>query len=227
MREYIGILRDIWARQGPVTNEGPHYPLPLPDATGLGKPLKASIRPLRSDIPIYLAAEGPKNIAMAGELCDGWLALFYSPHHDAFYREALEEGFARPGARRHADDFEVAATVPLIVTDDIEAAADALRPMYALYFGGMGARGANFHANVAIRMGYEKAVEHIQELYLSGKKNEAAAAVPTELLEQLTLIGPPDKIRHDLEAWRESIVTTLLLAGDSATLRTAAELVLG
>jgi F420-dependent oxidoreductase-like protein len=227
MREYIGILRDIWAREGPVTNDGPHYPLPVPDGTGLGKALKASIHPLRSDIPIYLAAEGPKNIAMAGELCDGWLALFYSPYHDDFYREALEEGWARPGARRARDEFEVAATVPLIVTDDIEGAADAVRPMYALYFGGMGATAVNFHANVAIRMGYEAEVAKIQQLYLSGKKDEAAAAVPTRLVEQLTLIGPADKIRHDLEAWRDSIVTTLLVGGDPATLRQAAELVLG
>jgi F420-dependent oxidoreductase-like protein len=227
MREYIGILRDIWARQGPVTNDGPHYRLPVADGTGLGKPLKSSVRPLRSDIPIYLAAEGPKNIAMAGELCDGWLALFYSPHHDGFYRDALREGLARPGAHRTADEFEVAATVPVIVTDDVESAADALRPMYALYFGGMGARGTNFHANVAIRMGYEADVERIQELYLSGHKDEAAAAVPTRLLEQLTLIGPADKIRHDLEAWRDSIVTTLLVGGDAATLRTVAEIVLG
>ena len=226
-REYIGILRQIWARQGPVTNEGEHYPLPLPDGTGLAKPLKASIHPLREDIPIYLAAEGPKNIALAAELCDGWLALFYSPHHDDFYRDALASGFEQPGARRSKEDFEVAATVPLIVTDDVEAAADAVRPMYALYFGGMGARSANFHANVAIRMGYESEVAQIQELYLSGKKDEAAAAVPTKLIEELTLIGPKDKIRHDLDAWRESLVTTLLIGGDPETLRTAAELVLG
>jgi F420-dependent oxidoreductase-like protein len=228
-REYIGILRDIWARKGPVTNDGPHYPLPLRAptdpawrgplvGTGLGKPLKSSIHPLRSDIPIYLAAEGPKNIALAAELCDGWLALFYSPHHDDFYREALGQT---------KDGFEVAATVPLIVTDEIEKAADMVRPMYALYFGGMGARSANFHANVAIRMGYEAEVAKIQELYLSGHKDEAAAAVPTKLVEQLTLIGPVDKIRHDLEAWRDSIVTTLLIGGDPQTLRTAAELVLG
>ncbi len=227
MREYIGILRDIWAREGPVRSEGPHYPLPLPEGTGLGKPLKSSIRPLRSDIPIYLAAEGPKNISLAGELCDGWLALFYSPYHDDFYREALNEGFSRPGARRSQADFEVAASVPLIITDDIEATADALRPMYALYFGGMGARGTNFHANVAIRMGYEAEVAKIQELYLNGRKDEAAAAVPTRLLEQLTLIGSKEKIRAELDAWRESIVTTLLITGDPATLRTAAELVLG
>jgi F420-dependent oxidoreductase-like protein len=226
MREYIGILRTVWARQGPVTNDGPHYPLPLPDGTGLGKPLKSSIHPLREGIPIYLAAEGPKNIALAGELCDGWLALFYSPHHDGFYREALAEGLARPGARQTVDTFEVAATVPLIVTDDIEAAANAVRPMYALYFGGMGAKGTNFHANVAIRMGYEAEVAKIQDLYLSGRKDEAAAAVPTKLIEQLTLIGPKDKIRHDLEAWRDSLVTTLLVGGDPQTLRSAAELVL-
>jgi F420-dependent oxidoreductase-like protein len=227
MREYIGILRDIWSRQGPVTNDGPHYPLPLPEGTGLGKPLKSSLRPLRADIPIYLAAEGPKNIAMAAEICDGWLALFYSPYHDDFYREALADGFARPDARHGAEDFEVAATVPLIITDDIEAAANALRPMYALYFGGMGARGANFHANVAIRMGYEAEVAKIQELYLDGKKDDAAAVIPTRLVEQLTLIGPKEKIRDDLDAWRESIVTTLLIGGDPATLRAAAELVLG
>jgi F420-dependent oxidoreductase-like protein len=227
MREYIGILRDIWARQGPVTNEGPHYPLPIRGGTGLGKALKSSIRPLRDNIPIYLAAEGPKNIAMAAELCDGWLALFYSPYHDEYYREALGQGFAHPGARRAAEDFDVAATVPLIITDDIDGAADALRPMYALYFGGMGARGTNFHANVAIRMGYEAEVAKVQELYLAGHKDQAAAAIPTRLVEQLTLIGPPDKIRHDLEAWRDSIVTTLLVGGDPATLRTVAEIVLG
>jgi F420-dependent oxidoreductase-like protein len=226
-REYIGILRDIWARQGPLTNDGPHYPLPLKDGTGLGKPLKSSIRPLREDIPIYLAAEGPKNIALAGELCDGWLALFYSPAADDFYRDALSEGFGRPSARRGKDTFEVAATVPMIVTDDVEQAADAMRPMYALYFGGMGAKTANFHANVPIRMGYEQEVAKIQELYLSGHKQEAAAAVPTKLIEQLTLIGPKDKIRHDLEAWRDSTVTTLLIGGDPHTLRTAAEIVLG
>jgi F420-dependent oxidoreductase-like protein len=228
-REYIGILRDIWARQGPVTAPGPHYPLPIPEGTGtgLGKPLKSNIHPFRENIPIFLAAEGPKNVALSAELCDGWLPLFYSPRHDGFYREALEEGFARPGARRSKEEFEVVATVPLIVTDDIEAAADMVRPMYALYFGGMGAKGTNFHADVAIRMGYEAEVTQIQELYLSGKKQEAAAAIPTSLVEQLTLIGPPDKIRDDLEPWRDSLVTTILIAGDPATLRAAAELVLG
>jgi F420-dependent oxidoreductase-like protein len=226
-REYIGILRDIWAREGPVSADGPHYPLPLPDGTGLGKPLKSSIHPLRPDIPIFLGAEGPKNIALAAEICDGWLALFFSPHHEDFYRDALAEGFARDGARQTADTFEVAAAVPLIVHDDVEVAADWLRPTYALYFGGMGAKSVNFHANVPARMGFEGVVREIQEAYLDGRKEEAAAKVPTALIEQLTLIGPREKIRHDLDAWRESVVTTLLLSGDIETIRTAAELVLG
>ncbi len=226
-REYIGILRDIWARKGPVTAEGEHYQLPLPGGTGLAKPLKSSIHPLREDIPIYLGAEGPKNIAMCAELCDGWLAMLFAPEHQEPYVKALGEGFARPGARRSAEDFEVNATVPFIVSDDIDAAADALRPYYALYFGGMGAKGANFHANVAIRMGYEAEVDEIAELYLSGKKEEAAGKVPRKLIEEMSLIGPREKIREDLAKWRESIVTTLLISGDAATLREAAELVLG
>jgi F420-dependent oxidoreductase-like protein len=224
-REYIGILRDIWARKGPVTADGEHYPLPLPDGTGFAKPLKSSIHPLREDIPIFLGAEGPKNIALAAELCDGWLAMLYSPGED-YFADALAEGFAKPGARRSAEDFEVVATVPFIVSDDVAGAADALRPFYALYFGGMGAKGRNFHANVAIRMGYEEMIAKIQDLYLDGHKDEAAAAIPQELIERLSLIGPPDKIRHDLEPWRESIVTTLLISGDAALARTAAELVL-
>jgi F420-dependent oxidoreductase-like protein len=226
-REYIGILREIWARQGPVTNEGEHYPLPYPGGTGLAKPLKSSIHPLREDIPIFLGAEGPKNIALAAELCDGWLAMLFSPGYEDFYKEALSEGFARDGARRSFDDFEVAATVPVIVTDDVAAGADMLRPFYALYFGGMGAKGKNFHANVAIRMGYEDMVDQVQELYLGGKKDDAAAAIPQELIEKLSLIGPKEKIRDDLEAWRESIVTTILISGDAQLARTAAELVLG
>ena len=226
-REYIGIVRQILAREGPVTAPGPHYPLPYPDGTGFGKPLKSAIHPLREDIPIYLGAEGPKNVALAAELCEGWLALFFSPSNEGFYREALEEGFAREGARHSWDDFEVAATVPLIPADDVEQAADMLRPMYALYFGGMGAKKANFHANVAIRMGYEGEVRTIQDLYLDGKKDEAAAAVPTKLIEELTLIGPKDKIRDDLDRWRESVATTLLIGGDASLMRTAAELVLG
>jgi F420-dependent oxidoreductase-like protein len=228
-REYIQILRDIWARSGPVSIDGEHYALPYKgeDATGLGKPLKSSIHPLREDIPIYLGAEGPKNIALAAELCDGWLAMLFSPGYEDFYKDALSEGFSRDGARRSFEDFEVAATVPLIVTDDVEAGVDSLRPFYALYFGGMGAKGKNFHANVAIRMGYEQMVDEVADLFLSGKREEAGAAIPSELVQKLSLIGPKEKLREDIEAWRESIVTTLLVAGDVSTLEVAAEVVLG
>jgi F420-dependent oxidoreductase-like protein len=226
-REYIGILRDIWARQGPVTADGEHYKLPLAGGTGLAKPLKSSIRPLREEIPIYLGAEGPKNIALCAELCDGWLAMLFSPTHQDANRASLTEGFARPGARRTPEDFEVCATVPFVVSDDVDGSIDALRPFYALYFGGMGAKGNNFHANVAIRMGYEREIEEIQELYLGGKKDEAGAKIPRELIEELSLVGPPAKIRDDLAKWRESIVTTMLVSADAATLRTIAELVLG
>jgi len=229
-REYVGILRDIWARQAPATSGGPHYALPLregPGVVGLGKPLKASIHPLREDVPVFLAAEGPKNVALAAELCDGWIAMLLSPY-ERFYADALAEGFARPGARRSAEEFEVAAMVPFIVYDDVEAAVDMVRPFYALYFGGMGAKGGqNFHANVAIRMGYEHEIAEIQDLYLDGKKDEAAATVPSELIQRMSLLGPADKIRHDLEVWEDSFVTTLLIAGDQAQLRQAAEIVLG
>ncbi len=226
-REYIGILRDIWARKGPVTADGEHYKLPMPGGTGLAKPLKSSIHLLREDIPIYLGAEGPKNIALCAELCDGWLSMLFAPEHQQIYVDALAEGFARPDARHTAETFQVNATVPLIVSDDLDAAADALRPFYALYFGGMGAKGKNFHANVAIRMGYEAEVDEIATLYLEGKKDEAGAKVPRKLIEDMSLIGPKDKIRDDLAKWRESIVDTLLISGDTDTLRSAAELVLG
>jgi F420-dependent oxidoreductase-like protein len=216
-REYIAILRAIWARREPVAFQGEHYALPLPGSE-LGKPLKSIVRPLREDIPIYLAAEGPKNIALATELCQGWLALFYSPHAEELYADALA------GA---SDDFEVVATVPMIVVDDVEQAADALRPMYALYFGGMGARSANFHANVPIRMGYADTVRRIQDAYLDGRKDDAAAAVPTELIEKLALIGPADKVRAEVDAWRASRVNTVLVGGGVEQVRQAAELVLG
>jgi F420-dependent oxidoreductase-like protein len=226
-REYIAILRDIWARKGPVTADGEHYKLPLPDGTGLAKPLKSSIHPLREEIPIYLGAEGPKNVALCAELCDGWLAMLFSPTHQDANQAALAEGFSRPGARRKPEEFEICATVPFVVSDDVEGSIDALRPFYALYFGGMGAKGTNFHANVAIRMGYEREVEEIQELYLSGRKDEAGAKIPRGLIQELSLVGPPSKLRDDLEKWRESIVTTLLVSADAASLRTIAELVLG
>ena len=228
-REYVRICREAFARHV-VTSDGPFYQLPLTEGegvTGFGKALKPTLHPVREDLPIYLAAEGPKNIALTAEIADGWMALFYSPHHEDLYRPQLQEGFDRDGARRTWDDFDVVATVPMIVHDDVEAAADMIRPMYALYFGGMGAKGANFHHDVPVRMGYEAEMHVVQQLYLEGKKAEAAAAIPTALIEQLALIGPEAKVRHDLEAWRDSAVTTLLIGGDARMVRQAAEIVLG
>jgi F420-dependent oxidoreductase-like protein len=229
-REYISIIRQILAREGPVSFEGEQYRLPLEGGTGLGKPLKSSVHPLRPDLPIFLAAEGPKNVAMAAEICDGWVAMLLSPH-EQFYVDALAEGFGkRPAhpARHSAEDFEVATMVPFIVHDDVEAAVDMVRPFYGLYFGGMGAKGGqNFHANVAIRMGYEAEILAIQELYLDGKKEEAAAKIPSELIQKMSLLGPADKIRDELAAWEDSFVTTIMIAGDAALLRSAAEIVLG
>jgi F420-dependent oxidoreductase-like protein len=226
-REYVEIIRQVLAREGPVDYQGEHYQMPRLGGTGLGKPLKSITHPLRADIPIYLASEGPKNVALTAEIGDGWHAIFYAPREDTFYRTSLEEGWARPSARHTRDDFEIACTVPVIISDDVEAAASAYKPMLALYIGGMGAREANFHNEVFARMGYEGEAKEIQDLYLEGKKDEAAAKVPTRLVEDTALIGPKEKIRDDLEMWRESVVTTILVAGDVNMLRTISELVLG
>ncbi|TNC25368.1 LLM class F420-dependent oxidoreductase [Amycolatopsis alkalitolerans] len=221
-RQYVDIVRKVVARSEPVTSDGPFYPLPLDGGTGLGKPLKSTVHPLREEIPIYLAAEGPKNVSLAAEICDGWLPLFFSPKSDAFYRAALEEGFARAGARRTAEDFEVAASVPVIVHEDVETAASFIKPSLALYIGGMGAKEVNFHHDVYARLGYGDVADKVQELYLSGRKQEAAAAIPTSLVEDTALIGPPGKIRDELARWEGTVVTTLLLRGNADTLRQVA-----
>ncbi|HVV10584.1 LLM class F420-dependent oxidoreductase [Amycolatopsis sp.] len=221
-REYVDIVRKVVARKEPVTADGEFFQLPLRSGTGLGKPLKATVHPLRAEIPIYLAAEGPKNVALSAEICDGWLPLFFSPKSDGFYRAALEEGFARPGARHTAAEFEVAASVPVIVHDDVEEAAGFIKPSLALYIGGMGAKSVNFHHDVFARMGYEDVADKVQELYLAGRKEEAVAAIPTSLVEDTSLIGPAEKIREELAAWEDTVVTTLLLRGDAATLRKVA-----
>lgn len=230
-REYVEIMRRIWARKEPVTFEGAQHTLPVPadraGATGLGKPLKSIVHPLRPDIPVYLGAEGPKNIALAAEIGDGWFPIFYAPTNDDYAQAALAEGFARPGARHGADDFEVAATVPVICDDDVERAADGMRPFLALYIGGMGAKEANFHLDVFARMGYEAEAQEIQRLYLAGDKVEATALVPRKLVEEVALIGPRDKIRDELQRWDESLMTTMLIGtNDPATLRMMAELCL-
>lgn len=225
-REYVDVIRQVLAREAPVTSDGPHYPLPYPDGTGLGRPLKPIVHPVRPGLPVMLAAEGPRNVALSAELADGWLPLFYSPYADDHYRETLEEGFARRTARSPRDDFDVVCTVPVAIDDDLEMACDRVRPYLALYMGGMGAKNVNFHHDVFVRMGAEQTAKRVQELYLDGRKDEAAAAVPTELVEQVALVGPPAKIRDELDAWRESLVTTMLVSGPPAHLRAVAELVL-
>jgi len=225
-REYFEIMRRILAREAPVEFQGEHYQLPYPNGTGLGKALKPTVHPLRPDMPIYLAAEGPKNVALAAEIADGWFPMFYSPEHDKHYRDAVTEGFARAGARRKPEDFEVVVATPVFIDDDIDAAADRARPFIALYIGGMGARGKNFHFDVVARMGYEAEATKIQDLYLAGNKGEAMAAVPTELVDAITMIGPAAKIRDEKERWSKSLATTLSVTGTPETLRTLAEIFL-
>jgi F420-dependent oxidoreductase-like protein len=223
-REYVGIVRRILAREDPVRSEGPHYPLPYPGGTGLGKPLRSTVHPLRRDLPIFLGAEGPKNIALTAEIADGWLAAFYSPWDDAEQRAALAEGFSRPAARRDPADFEIAAMVSVVVDDDIERACDRLRPGLALYIGGMGARSTNFHFNVIARLGFEEACVEVQRLYLDGRRKDAAAAVPTALVERLNLVGPPSKIREEIAHWERSPVTTLLVRADPESMKLVPDL---
>jgi F420-dependent oxidoreductase-like protein len=223
-REYVEVVRRILARQGPVEFEGRFIRLPRPG--GLGKPLQLTVHPLRSDLPIWLGAEGPRNIALAAEIADGWLAGFHSPERSAWQANALEEGFrARPpgvGAER----FEIAASLPLVVDDEVEQAADQLRPQLALYIGGMGSRTQNFHFNLFARMGFEAAATSVRDLYLSGFRREAAAAIPTELVEAVALVGPLAKVREEAARWGQALPGLLLISGSRATLRTAAELFL-
>jgi F420-dependent oxidoreductase-like protein len=210
-REYVAIVRKVLARDERLTFDGEYYPLPYPGGTGLGKALKSTVHPLRSDIPIMLGAEGPKNVALAAEIADGWLPMFFSPKMDDFYRTALADGFARPSARRTIETFEVPAFVPVVVHDNVEDAANFVRPAIALYIGGMGAATMNFHANHFGRLGYEAEVAKIQELFLSGRKTESMAAVPTRLVEDIALIGPPAKIRDELQLWKSTVITSLIV----------------
>lgn len=217
-REYIAIMRQTMERQK-VQFDGEFFQIPFQGGANLGKPLRSTIHPLRTDIPILLAAEGPKNVALAAEIADGWLPLFYAPTDDAHYREALGVGFAKEGARNTIDNFEVACMVNVEVDDDINAAADRIRPMMALYIGGMGAKGANFHKAVFDRMGYEEQCDKIQDLYLSGRKAEAEQAVTLEMVELISLIGPREKIAEDIAPWHDSLVTTMIINGSPETLK--------
>jgi F420-dependent oxidoreductase-like protein len=217
-REYVEVIRAILARDAPLSHDGEFYPLPYRGGTGLGKALKSTVHPLRTDVPIFLGAEGPKNVALAAEIADGWLPMFFSPKTDGFYRAALAEGFARPGARRTLETFEVPAFLPVVPDDDLEAAADRVRPAIALYIGGMGAKSMNFHADAFSRMGYPGEVETIQRLFLDANKRDAIAAVPTALIEDIALIGPVAKIREELQLWEQTVITTLLIQADPRAL---------
>ena len=209
-REYIEIVRAIWARERPLEHQGEHYQIPYrgPGATGLGKPLRSILH--GRQIPIYIAATRPKSVAQAAEIADGWLAVWYSPYRTGFYRDALESGFRRAGGGKSLASFDVAPAVTVIQGDDVQACLDFVKPMLALYIGGMGARGKNFYNELACRYGFEAAAKKVQDLYLDGKKAEATAAVPNELADEVSLVGPPARIRDRLGAWRESGATTLI-----------------
>jgi len=228
-REYIGIVRQVIARAEPVTCDGRHYQLPLradKGGTGLGKPLRSILHPYRTEIPIYLGAEGPKNVALAAEIADGWNVIFFSPSMNDFYAAALAEGFARPGARHSRDTFDVVGgPLAIIVDDDTERAADFVRPTLALYIGGMGARGVNFHYEVFARMGYEAQARTIQDLYLAGDSKGAIAAVPTKLVEDVALVGPWAKIADEIQRWKQTVLTTFSLHCDPRHLEKLAGLI--
>lgn len=210
-REYVSIVRKVLAREGPVTNEGPHFPLPYTgdNALGLGKSLKPITHPLRADLPIWLGAEGPKNVALAAEIADGWLPIYYSPKVAATYNAWLDEGFSRPSARRTRAEFEIAANCAVVVTDDIQGALDEMKPIIAFYIGGMGAKDVNFHKDVFARMGYEHEADEIQDVFLAGERDKAVERVPTQLVADISLVGPVEKIRDDLAMWEEAGVTML------------------
>jgi F420-dependent oxidoreductase-like protein len=210
-REYVEVVRAILRRDKPVEFDGEYYTIPAPEGpgtTGLGKPLKTIVHPLRPDLPIYLAAIGPKNVALAGEIADGWLPTFFSPSRMPMYHEWLDEGLARSG--RSVESFDIAPMVPVFVGDDVQQTRDLVKPFLALYIGGMGARGRNFYNSLAQRYGYEEAAATIQDLYLDGRKGEAAAAVPDDLVDEVSLVGPPARIAERLSIWRDAGVTTLI-----------------
>ena len=214
-REWVELFRRMLRREEPVTFQGRHYQLPLQGGAGLGKPLKLITKPLRSHIPVYIGAEGPRNVAQTVEIADGWLPIFFSPYRTEIYREALAR--ARPG-------FEVACTVTTIVNPDVRAALRFVKTSLGFYLGGMGARDRNFHLDLARRLGWGPEADKVQELFLAGRRAEAFDAVPDEMADETALVGPPERIRERLAAWRSSPVTTLMItARDPGTLRLFAD----
>ncbi|MBJ8340333.1 MULTISPECIES: LLM class F420-dependent oxidoreductase [Antrihabitans] len=227
-REYVSIVRQVLAREAPVRNDGPHYPLPYLGAgsTGLGKPLKPITHPLRADLPIWLGSEGPKNVALTAEIADGWLAIYFSPRLAPMYNEWLDEGFAREGARRTRAEFEIAASCQVVITDDRAAEIARVKPVVALYVGGMGAPELNFHAQVYRRMGYESEVAEIGRLFQEGRKAEAVAAVPDEMVTETMIIGDAEHVRSEIGVWEAAGVTMLLVTcGDTEQLQRLASVV--
>ena len=223
-REYVSIVRKIWAREQALEHGGEHYQIPYrgAGATGLGKPLKSILH--GRQIPIYIAAIGPKSVEQTAEIADGWLPIFYSPYRTHAYRDALEAGFRKAGGGKSLATFDVAPTVMVLQGDDVQACLDFVKPMLALYVGGMGARGKNFYNDLACRYGFEADAKKIQDLYLDGKKAEAAAAVPNQLADEVALVGPAARIRDRLAPWRESGATTLICGFRQAeAIRTLAE----
>lgn len=228
-REYVEIMRKIFAREKPLTHDGKHYTIPYDgdDATGLGKPLKSIIHG-RPDIPIYIASIGPKNVQLTAEIADGWLPIFFAPErYPEYFQEHVEAGFAKAGNGKSIKDFDIAPSVYVAMDDDIEMARNMLRPMLALYVGGMGAKGKNFYHDLAVRYGFEEDANKIQDFYLAGKKAEAMMAVPDELIDAVALVGSKDRIRDRVQIWKESDITTLnIQTFDINVVRMMAEFVL-
>ena len=207
-REYVAVVRMALEHQK-VEFHGETIDLPLPD--GPGKALKLSIRPVQQRIPIYLAALGPKNVALAGEIADGWLPVFFSPEHTAALRAPLEEGAARAG--RNLDDFRICPSVNVMISDNLESARDAMRPMLALYVGGMGSREQNFYNRLVSSYGFEREAKRVQDLYLDGKRSEAMEALPDELIDMVSIVGPPGRAKERIRAFRDAGVDTLIISG--------------
>ena len=228
-REYVQIVRQIFERKEKVTFDGRLYQLPYTGegSLGLGKALKSTLS-AEPDIPIYLASIGPKNVALTAEIADGWLPIFFSPDRYAeIYEPHVQKGFAKAGKTAGYDGFDIAPNVFCIETDNLAVAYNMLRPMLALYIGGMGAKGKNFYHDLACRYGYQDAADQIQDLYLAGRKPEAMMAVPAGLIDEIALVGSKARIADRLQRWKESAITTLNISTfDIATLRTMAELVL-
>lgn len=211
MREYVEILRAIWERAEPVSYHGEEYQMPYasPGATGLGKPLKSILH--GRQLPVYLATMGPVNIRTTAELADGWLPIWFSPQRMGMFRPHLEEGFRRAGGGKTWKDFDIVAGCTVAVGENVKMLLAMQKPMLALYMGGMGAREKNFHNDMAVKYGYGEAAARIQELYLAGRKAEAAEAVPDELCDEMSLVGPVERISERYKAWEDAGVTTMLV----------------